>query len=305
MGASHQTGPGREDPSDAHIVARLARSMDVAESSHPVQRTEDARRSVGTLLAVADSPGAPHERGAARIVLDGLARRLVDVMPCPDHGDRRLSDAFLGSLGEVEELLVGSGPSSRPSTSVGLAYVSWPRAFLLHAGRTHVWHVRGGRARRMLRPATDARHDDDGLLRGQLDLAPGDALVLATHLVGERLRSLDVARALRTQSDATGTSERLAHLARVRGGDGDLTVVVARFGALPASAEPDPALRALETQVVKPRGTRRRLTAVTGHPERVVPARAPGLVPEPGREREPERGPVRTPVREQSRAWVL
>jgi PPM family protein phosphatase len=263
-------GQSRESNEDHFLVADLIKSVSVRETSLP---GGDYMRQFaglpGKLLVVADGMGG-HAGGrrASSLAIETLAKYVLNTM----HWFFRLQENREDDL--VEELkaalvecqaAVGAAAATEPGrermgTTLTLAYVLWPRAYVIHTGDSRCYLHRGGRLKRVTRDHTlaqkfvdegtwtpeeaaesrwnhvlwscinnnpDALHPD--VYRFHLE--SGDSLLLCTDGLTRHVPDDGIAAELAriSQTSAADVVRRLVALANEAGGADNITVVVGHF----------------------------------------------------------------------------
>ena len=263
------THPGRirEANEELVLVADLTKAMLVRQTSLPA---DDHTRLFGTppghLMAVADGLGG--QAGgelASGLAVHTLARYVLDTLPWflrarDEEGD--LADDLRTALEECQravEQAAGTDPAHRRmGTTLTLAYVQWPRLYVVHAGDSRAYLLRGGRLHRVTRDHTIAQQlVDRGALTAEqaaesrwnhviwncvgggrhelnpdvhkVTLQPDDRLLLCTDGLTKGVPDGRVAEVLAGSGGAAESAQRLVDEANATGGSDNVTVVVARF----------------------------------------------------------------------------
>ena len=263
------THPGRirEANEVQFLVADLTKAMLVRQTSLPA---DDHTRLFGTppghLMAVADGLGG--QAGgelASGLAVHTLARYVLDTLPWflrarDEEGD--LADDLRTALEECQravEQAAGTDPAHRRmGTTLTLAYVQWPRLYVVHAGDSRAYLLRGGRLHRVTRDHTIAQQlVDRGALTAEqaaesrwnhviwncvgggrhelnpdvhkVTLQPDDRLLLCTDGLTKGVPDGRVAEVLAGSGGAAESAQRLVDESNAAGGSDNVTVVVARF----------------------------------------------------------------------------
>jgi protein phosphatase len=266
------THPGkvRDTNEDQFLVAELAKSLLIQQTSLP---PEDHTRLFGgppgKLLLVADGMGGVRGgRRASRLVVETVARYVLDTM----HWFFRLQEGEEADL--VDELKAGLGvcqkavaeaAAARPEfnrmgTTLTLAYLLWPRAYVIHVGDSRAYLFRGGRLEQVTHDQTVAQAMvDKGVLTAEraeetrwahvlssvisarpesldpsiyrVSLEPGDTLLLCTDGLTKPLSDDQVAGHLAAApaDGAEAVATRLVAAANDAGGPDNVTAVVGHF----------------------------------------------------------------------------
>jgi protein phosphatase len=142
-----------------------------------------------------------------------------------------------------------------PATTLTLAMVVWPRAYIVHVGDSRVYHLRGTALRRLTRDQTvgEVLVSQHGMARekaeqaglynvlasaiGARDMTPavdflslehGDTLLLCTDGLTKHVSDSRIAEILGNESEAEAGCRSLIDLALSGGGSDNVTAVVAR-----------------------------------------------------------------------------
>jgi protein phosphatase len=264
------TDPGRKRPGneDQFLIADLNKSMLIHQTtlSHD-DHTRLFGGSQGKLLLVADGMGG-HAAGeqASRIAVEALARYVINTRNwffrlCEDE-EEDLKEDLRAGLEECQRR-VEAAASARPDlrgmgTTLTMAYLLWPRLYVVHAGDSRCYLLRDGRPEQVTCDHTVAQQlVDRGVLPadqvqgsrwshvlwnciggGTHDLNPdvykltlrvGDTLLLCTDGLTAVLKDEDLVEILQQRTSAEETCRRLVDAANTRGGPDNITVIVAHF----------------------------------------------------------------------------
>ncbi len=215
----------------------------------------------GLLLAVADGLGGAHggevaSRIAIDVVVDELARR-------PVPADRTLRLTLRRAVERAGQAL-NETASARPElatfgTTLTVALVAWPEAWIAHVGDSRAYLWRSGRLERLTRDHTMAeRLREEGIVGrrqkvpnwesvlwnalgpsgedAQVEerherLEPGDRLLLCSDGLTRHLRDDELEKRLAQRSPARALCDELVAAANAAGGEDNVTAVVARVAA--------------------------------------------------------------------------
>ena len=258
-------GRVRTSNEDHFLVAELGRALWVRDSSVPQRPTQAGRRR-SHLFVVADGMGGHHGGGVAsaltvasveHFVLDVL-RRVCDVEVNDENtvlGDlqaavRQADNRILAESAQHAEL-------SGMGTTLTLAFVSGSRLFLVHAGDSRCYLLRGklvqltedhtiaaDLARRgVIKPdevqQNQWRHVLTNVLGGgkagvrvdvqRIELQAGDVMLLCTDGLTDMVSDEKIAAVLNSEDEPQSACRKLVEEANQRGGIDNITVVVARF----------------------------------------------------------------------------
>jgi protein phosphatase len=264
------TDPGkvRVGNEDQFLVADLVKSMLIHQTtlSHE-DHTRLFGSSQGQLLLVADGMGGHAEgKRASGIAVQAVAHYVLNTMPwfyrLHDAGESDLHDELKAALEECQrgvEAASAASPAGRPmGTTLTMAYLLWPRLFVVHAGDSRCYLMRGGRLHQITRDHTVAQQlVDRGVLPagraeeshwshvlwnciggGSHQLNPdvyratleiGDTLLLCTDGLSKPVPQEQIRATLQQAGSAEQACRRLIALANSQGGPDNVTVVVAQF----------------------------------------------------------------------------
>lgn len=272
LAAAGRTDPGREreNNEDQFVVARLRKTVEVLATSVDPSRLASGT-AVGAeaeaeahLLVVADGVGG-HRGGelASEAAVTSLVGFLGEAVRCFEHTDAGAEDEFLQLLERgvrdthariVTEL---GGARRAPATTLTMATVVWPRAYLVHVGDSRAYLLQRGRLRRLTRDQTMAEYmmdvgawtaetasrspaganltsalgsSDMTPNIGLVDLGPGDTLLLCTDGLTKHVPDETIARLLEAAATPDAACATLVEAALAGGGSDNITAVVARGG---------------------------------------------------------------------------
>jgi protein phosphatase len=148
------------------------------------------------------------------------------------------------------------GGREGPATTLTMATLVWPRAYIVHAGDSRAFYLRKGLLRQLTRDQTTGEYmvdagawteeqaraapmagalisalgaDELTPVVGLVDLRPGDVLLLCTDGLTRHLTDQRIAAILEGASDAQSACRELVDAALAEGGSDNVTVVVARM----------------------------------------------------------------------------
>ena len=263
-------GRVRESNEDQFLIAELSKSLLIVQTS---LAQDDHTRLFGgppgKLFLVADGiGGARGGRRASRLVVESVIHHVLDTM----HWFFRLQQGEESDL--VEELKAGLAACQKTveaaaavhpeheqmGTTLTLAYLLWPRAYIIHVGDSRAYLYRAGELQQITRDQTVAqRMVDQGLLAPEaaentrwahvlsscisarpealntdiyrLTLQEGDTLLLCTDGLTKPLTDATIAEPLATlpTAGARAVAEHLVASANAAGGPDNVTVVLGHF----------------------------------------------------------------------------
>lgn len=260
-------GRRRKENQDQFLVAEFRKSMVVKATSLPIeQNTTLFGRIRGELLIVADGMGG-HASGqrASSVALDHLIAQLLNRMHCFFHRDQGQDDAFVEGLKDLlqqthAKILAEAASNAAErgmGTTLTMAYIVWPRMYVVHVGDSRCYLIRQGRCEQLTTDHTLARKlvDSGGLKpeeesqsrwsnvlwnvlggRGEhslvaevrrAELVDGDIVLLCSDGLSQYLSTETLAEvATEGRNDMQSTCHRLVGLANAAGGEDNITVVV-------------------------------------------------------------------------------
>lgn len=262
-------GKQRRANEDQFLVAGLRKEMLVQQTSVSVDdQTRLTGGMQGKLLAVADGMGgqAGGER-ASEVAVRTITEYVVNTMPWFFGLDRRHEDDLVEKLAAALETCrarLRAVSQAEPSlasmgTTLTMAYVLWPRAYIVHAGDSRCYRLRDGKLRQLTKDHSLAQQlVDQGTLSPEevedsryehilhnaivaddsTELAPvvyktalanDDTLLLCTDGLTKHLSDADIHAAVTAATSAEEASTELVRRANEAGGSDNVTVVVARF----------------------------------------------------------------------------
>jgi protein phosphatase len=257
-------GRVRESNEDHFVIATMRKVVTVLHTSleHP---TLGDRLSGGEafLFAVADGVGGrPGGEFASSAAVEGLLQYVGQASSCFNRFDVEQENAFVEQLeqairGTHESILSQHGDADRaPATTLTLAIMVGPRAYIVHVGDSRAYYLRRGKLRQLTRDQTvgdymvtigawtdtqAARAPSASALAsaiggselspamGLIDLEPGDVLLLCTDGLTRHVTDDQIGRILGQSAPAETCARGLVDLALEGGGEDNITVIVARI----------------------------------------------------------------------------
>lgn len=270
-------GHHRDENEDQFLVADLDKSLLIRQTSlADKDHTRLFGGPQGHLYAVADGlGGVAGGQRASGLTVRTLVRYVLGTMPWfyrlgdEDHDlGEQLRDAVEACQEDVAKAGASEPGHGRMGTTLTLAYVLWPRMYVVHAGDTRAYLLRGGNLHQLTTDHTYAQKlVEQGTLtpeqaeRSPLNhtlykcigagrhavaadvhkvrLHPGDALLLCSDGLCKTVPD-DQIGTLLTDGTAEAAVRRLVDAANAAGGPDNITAVVARF---PATMPDTPAAR--------------------------------------------------------------
>ncbi len=260
-------GRRRTENQDQFLIAELRKSMLVHSTSLPVDDDVPLFGSArGQLLIVADGMGG-HAAGrrASCVAMDHLITELLNRMHWFLHLERDHEDDFIDSLKDllrqaharILSEAEGDDTQRGMGTTLTLAYIVWPRMYVVHAGDSRCYLIRDGHCEQLTTDHTLARQlvESGGLLPEEeeqsrwsnvlwnvlggsgeqeliaevrrTDLVEGDMVLLCSDGLSRYLSTETLAGVVSEGcSDHRGICHRLVGLANAAGGEDNITVIV-------------------------------------------------------------------------------
>ena len=260
-GASH-VGKVRQANEDHFVIASLQRSVQLRQTN--LDDTAMFDRLCGPmayLYAVADGVGGlDGGRLASGLTIKTIVEYLSETVGSYHAVAGGQEHAFLDPLKKAvqrahDKLHSTFGISQGgPSTTLTIALVVWPQAFVVHVGDSRAYHLREGALKRLTRDQTMGAYlmDEYKMTEKQVEqqgfnnvlssavgaqdmmpavsamtLAQGDSLVLCTDGLTKHVTERQIADVLRDADNAEAGCRQLVDLALAGGGRDNVTVVVA------------------------------------------------------------------------------
>lgn len=271
-GAS-RVGRQREVNQDQYLIADLTKTMWVRQTSLRVEdRTRLTGEVRGKLLAVADGMGGQAAGDfASASAMHTITTYVINTMPWffGQNGQQvDLERELATALKACRKRLLAESRSepqlARMGTTMTMAYIVWPRAFVVHAGDSRCYLARDSHLQQITKDHSVAQQlIDQGTMPAEAaeqsrfahvlhnaivadpdsDLSPavypvalaeGDALLLCTDGLTKELPDEQIETVLNQADSAEDAAFELVRHADAAGGDDDATAVVARFHLLDA-----------------------------------------------------------------------
>jgi PPM family protein phosphatase len=267
FGITHR-GNVRKANEDHFLVAELERTVRLRHTSLPTPRGgSEVSDALGTLMMVADGMGG-HGNGdlASAVTLDTVLEYATYAMPWAralENGDQKnVLNGFAEAARHCQERLrnvaARKGASEKMGTTLTLAYVVFPDAYVAHVGdsRCYVWrkgaltqvtrdHTLAAQLRARMGERTrgsDLSHFDHVLVNAvggdgkqpeveghRVRLAPQDRLILCSDGLFNELDDSAIAKVVAEARSAAEACHSLASAAIAAGGRDNVTVIAAFF----------------------------------------------------------------------------
>ncbi|MBI3468438.1 MAG: serine/threonine-protein phosphatase [Planctomycetes bacterium] len=260
-------GRVRDRNEDQFLIADLMKSVVVHHTSLSYeQETELHGVSQGKLFLVADGVGGtPGGERASSIAVKSIVQYLQDMMHWLFRREAAREDQFLEDLKsavawsqeQIRHTAEKSPRYARMGTTLTVAYLVWPTAYLVHVGDSRAYLCRGSKLLQLTRDQSIAQLLADAgaiaadevehhhfrhvlgsvLSRNSSDLHPavckarlmeGDQLLLCTDGLTKHVNPLQIAGILASASTAEQACHDLIAAANAAGGTDNITVVLAR-----------------------------------------------------------------------------
>ena len=259
-------GLRRKVNEDHFVIMTLRKAAEVRQTSVPDPAAfHGLNGPEGWLFMVADGVGGqPGGELASATAVSAMVNYVGQAAGCFNKVDvdreheflEQLEAAVHGAHRQVTEELGEGDRESGPATTLTLAMLVWPRAYLVHVGDSRAFYLRKGRIRQLTRDQTtgefmmdsgawteeQARTSPMGSALasavggsemvpavGLVDLQPGDTLLLCTDGLTRYVPDERLAEMLGRAADAESACRELVDAALAGGGHDNITVVVARM----------------------------------------------------------------------------
>jgi protein phosphatase len=260
-GLSH-VGKVREGTEDHFVIASLQRSLEVRQTNLEDRAVlEPLCGPKAYLYAVADGVGGlDGGRLASSLTIRTIVEYLSETVGSYHAVAAGQEHAFLDPLNKAvqrahDKLRTTFGiAQGGPSTTLTIALVVWPQAFVVHVGDSRAYHLRGKALKRLTRDQTmgaflmdeykmtEKQVEQQGFNNvlssavGAQDMTPavsaltleqGDSQVLCTDGLTKHVVERQIAEVLERAPNAEAGCRELVDLALAGGGRDNVTVVVA------------------------------------------------------------------------------
>lgn len=261
-------GKVREVNEDQFLIAELSKSMLIQQTSLTIEdETRKFGSSQGTLLLVADGMGG-HAAGdrASAVAVETLMRYVLNFMPWflgldAEHEDDlfdELKSAVVKCQEKIDAAAAAQPDRAGMGTTLTMAYLYWPRAYVVHVGDSRCYLRRGDELEQITRDHTVAQKlVEEGKLEPEeaetsryssilwnalggttadvssevykTKLEPGDTVLLCTDGLTKHVEDTKLLKFLTMQKDAEEICRGLVDAANDAGGTDNITTVLARF----------------------------------------------------------------------------
>ena len=256
------TGRVRPANEDHFIIASLQRSLEVRQTNVDDRTLFDRLRGPKAYLyAVADGVGgAAGGRLASGMAVETIVEYLSETVGSYHAVSAGEENEFLDPLAAAvqrahDTLLTTFRAQDRggPATTLTIALVVWPRAFLVHVGDSRAYHHRAGALQRLTRDQTLGAYmveqramseqqveragyhnvltsaigsQDMTPVVGVVELAAGDTLLLCTDGLTMHLTDEQIGELLGRDVEPEACCRALVERALAEGGKDNVTVIV-------------------------------------------------------------------------------
>jgi protein phosphatase len=261
-------GKVRQNNQDQFLIAALHKVVEIHGTSIPdAYRDRFHSGARALLLLVADGVGGRQGGGdASSLTLDAITDYVTNSMRCFYKLDEQIPLDLLAELAATVERSHASvleRAQQQPeragmATTLTMAHVLWPRAYVVHIGDSRCYHVHGSSITQVTKDQTlvqdlvdmgaltpeDAKGSPLGHVLSQaighdekihpeitkIEVEPGDSLLLCTDGLTGHVSDGEISAHLASAESSADACERLIQAALDAGGSDNVTVVVGRFG---------------------------------------------------------------------------
>lgn len=286
---SSDKGKVRGANEDQFLISSMSKTMLVHETTLGLDaRTRLFGSSQGHLLLVADGLGGPPAGAeASAIAVEDIALYVLNTMPWffrldVSHEDD-LQDELRSALFASQEAIrrhAEANPEQRGmATSLTMAYILWPRLYVVHVGSCRCYIHRRLRLEQITKDHTFAQSAIDGGSEGDdqalrrrwsktlwntlggttrnvspqvysATLQLKDTLLLCTDGVHAQVSAPEIERILSRGESARALCRKIVGKARQAGGVDNATAVVARFRASDSPGSPAASIEEEASEIV-------------------------------------------------------
>lgn len=266
---STDVGKVRKVNQDQYLIASLHKVIEVHGTSIPgsYRRLFDSGARALLLLVADGVGGAAGGEEASSLTLDTITTYVTNSMRCFYKLDEQIPQDLLEELAvlvQQSHATVRSQAEQAPeragmATTLTMAHVLWPRAYVVQIGDSRCYRVRDTTIVQVTKDQTVVQYlVDEGALTpdeaaespyghilsqaigagepevhpeiSRVELEKGDVLLLCTDGLTAHVTDNEIADHVRAASSAREASEHLVEAALDAGGSDNVTVVVSRFG---------------------------------------------------------------------------
>lgn len=261
-------GNVRTQNQDHFLIASLHRTVEIESTSIPIQDGQQFNpggRAVLLMVADGVGGGAGGEE-ASTWTLDTIVRYVAGSSRFFYRGGDPVQEDFLNDLtlavqwshAAVRDRTIETPELAGMSTTLTMALVSWPRAFVIQIGDSRCYHLRDQELKQVTTDQTMARqlieqgalpeeaaessplshvlsqaigHEEPDVwpVISELELQTGDTLLLCSDGLMKHVPDTEIAELLRSAASAREAAAGLVGAALQAGGSDNVTVLAARF----------------------------------------------------------------------------
>ncbi|WP_186776559.1 PP2C family protein-serine/threonine phosphatase [Rubripirellula reticaptiva] len=259
-------GQKRAENQDHFLVASLRRQMVVDQTDVPAKQQEELYGcQEGRLLVIADGMGGHHGgEQASRTAVESCAQYVLDMMQwflkLAPGSEKDFEDELSDCLKSVQQKIWDNSVAGgrRMGTTVTMAYVLWPRMFVVHAGDSRCYLLRDGELKQLTTDHTIAQQlvdsggmtPDDAALSNwrhvlwncvgggeeqvrpeavRCQLKDDDVIVLCSDGLTGMVADSEIASIIGNASSSEKATQDLVDAANHAGGNDNISVIVCRI----------------------------------------------------------------------------
>lgn len=278
LAGASDVGRRRDKNQDHFLIADLQRMLTIRSSNVPHERCEQLfGNDPGQLLVVADGMGG-HASGevASTTAIEACAHYVLDMthwfLKLSASNEHDFEDELSECLKQIQEKIWaknnGNSQHERMGTTVTMAYIVWPRMYVVHAGDSRCYLLRKGELRQLTTDHTLAqRLVEEGALSAKdaetsrwkhvlWNCVGGGERTVSPEVTRVTLQSYDtvlvcsdgltgmvandqIAAILNGSESAENKVARLIDRANEAGGEDNITAIVAELGEMPGGRSGD------------------------------------------------------------------
>lgn len=240
FGACSRPGPHRPANEDHYLIVRLARSLEVVESSLQAADLPKPFDEFGYAMAVADGAGSFGGGAlASRVTLSTLAHLAIRFGKWNVRIDQEAAASVVRQAGfyqqraaqAVEQFRMAAPFLKNMRSTLTATFSAGDALFFTHLGDSRAYLLRNGSLTRLTRDHTQLNHAD-GVPVVDVERFPlddNDLVLLCTNGVTRALDDDTMADLLSHPRGVQDQCRQLVALAASNGAEDDLTVVAARY----------------------------------------------------------------------------
>jgi len=255
------TGRVRETNQDNFLIVEIRKSVEVHHSSLANELyAERFGASGGYLFVVADGVGGGPEGDRAsgdtiKALLDYVGETVGCFNAATVSKEHELFERLEETVRKVHENLIETHGKQKPATTLTMALLIWPRAYVVHVGDSRAYVRRGGKVQQLTRDQTFGEYmvslgawteEQAAVSRpgatltsavggsqfepvvGLIDLDEGDSMLLCTDGLTKHVKDDRLAEVLGEATDAEAMTRTLVNEALADGGTDNVSVIIVR-----------------------------------------------------------------------------